>query len=131
MEAFCHGDRPGSGLMFMNLRHQCRQRSGWQIQSVMNPFQIPSLQILISKVIITYTQDDLECLMLFKSKCANKEVTKQQKTKPHVLGYANGPKSLLEDFSNAKAGRTGGTKTSSTGLYNPNDKINALESTPI
>lgn len=65
--------------------------------------------------------------MLFKSKCANREVTKQ-KTKPRALGYANGPKNQLEVFSNAKAG---GTKKSSTELYNPNDKINALESTPI
>jgi hypothetical protein len=55
--------------------------------------------------------------------------TKQQKTKPHVAGYVNGPKNQLEDFSNAKAGRTGESKKSSTGLSNPDDKINALEST--
>lgn len=79
------------------------------------------------------TQGDLELLVLFKSKCANKEVTKhkQQKTKPHTAGYVNGPRNQLEDLSNAKAGRTGGTKKSSTGLYDPNDKIEALKSTPI
>lgn len=60
------------------------------------------------------TQGDLELLVLFKSKCANKEVTKhkQQKTKPHTVGYVSGPKNQLEDLSNAKAGRTGGTKKS-------------------